>query len=80
MTKYQTHSFKVLIHERAIKRSLKLIVQNKLANTNNEILLTNTILSYLIGKCNKCSISVSNLKYHRRYKNICFTCYNKYKP
>lgn len=80
MPKGATHSFKVLCHERAIKRSLKKIVKEKLTDTNNEILLTNHILSYLCGHCNKCGISVSSLKTHRRYKEICFTCHKKYKP
>ena len=80
MSKYNTHSFKVLCHERAIKRCLKKIVRNKLSDTNNEVLLTNEILSYLHGHCNKCGIMVSTLKYHRRYKNVCFTCHKKYKP
>lgn len=80
ITKYQLHSFKVLYHERSIQRSLRELVNNKLSDTNNEILLTNVILSYLVGKCNKCNIHVSNLKYHPKYKNICFTCYYRFQP
>lgn len=74
------HRFNVVCHERGIRRCLRQVVREKLADTNNEILLTNEILSYLSGYCNKCGIKVSILKTHRRYKNICFTCYKRYKP
>ena len=81
MNKKSNHAFQVIISERALrknKREIKKILEDLLKN--NEILLTNTIFSFLEGQCNKCGISVTQLKYHRRYKSICYTCHKKYKP
>lgn len=75
MSRLAEHRLKVVCHERGIRRNLKKVVKQKLSNTNNEILLTNIILSYLSGPCDKCGFKVSTLKTHRLYKNICVTCY-----
>ena len=74
------HNFDVICHERMIKRNLKKLLKEKLQDTGNEIHLTNEIMSYLHGYCNKCALEVSTLKTHCRYKNICFTCHKRYKP
>jgi len=79
MNKQKQHNFKVLCHERTIKRNLRCLLKEKLQDTGNETLLSNQIMSFLHGYCNKCSLEVSTLKYHRRYKNICFTCHKRYK-
>lgn len=74
------HNFQVLIHERALRKNLKKNLDKILLDTNNEKYLMNNIMEYLCGNCNKCGNKVSNLKYHRRYKNICYVCHKKYKP
>jgi hypothetical protein len=83
MNSLQNHKFKVLISERVLrkqKRHIKNLLIHKLQETGNEPLLTNEILSFLSGHCNKCGIKVTQLKYHKRYKSICYICYKKYKP
>lgn len=74
MTIKDEHCWKLLIQNRSNKRSLKKIINNILINTNNETLLTNKILQYLSGYCNKCHKKVCNLKNNIKYGNICFLC------
>ena len=73
------HKLQVLIHERGTKRHIRKCIQDKLIETNNEVLLTNHIMSYLKGYCNYCGCSVTTLKSSRltNYKNTCVTCYKK---
>lgn len=74
------HFFKVILQERPLRRSMRESLDKIIKATNNEKMLRNIIMDFLKGDCEKCRNKVSNLKRHRRYGNICYTCHRKYRP
>lgn len=74
------HNFKVLLTERPLKQKLKKSLQESLEDYGNDKLLSREIMTFISGRCNKCKNKVCWLTRHRRYKDICYVCFKKYKP
>jgi len=68
------------MEEVLIKYQFKKIIKKLLIDSQNDILLTNEILSYVFGKCQLCQKFVAILKCRiifLKNKNVCTACYDR---